>query len=34
MLQLDVGEVARVPGDVGDEEAGRLGDREHGSSGR
>ena len=25
MVELDIGEVARVPGDVGDQEAGRLG---------
>ena len=32
VVQLDVGEVAGIPGDVGDQEAGRLRAREHGSS--
>ena len=29
MLQLDIGQVAGVPGDVGDQEAGRLGGCRH-----
>ncbi len=32
MVELDIGQVAGVPGDVGDQEAGRLWGREHRSS--